>query len=160
MLFLDNFLNWLKGLRISVFIVIGSLSLGPEAVWARPGELSLVIDAGPVPDFGQLVREAEVVLARGISQAFSSDLTLTRLHVQILADRNGAIAPLMTTEVSRADWQRDSRIARWTEYFSSAEILLSYVTITDSSPDSASSEPEVSEFPQPQEQIQLQDNLD
>lgn len=155
-----RYVHFWQSLGISMLVAVGVVTIAPETARAQPGELDLVVNADPVPDFRQLVTEAETLLTQRISQAFADNLALTSLRIQILAERNGAIVPLMMTEVSRREWERDNRIANWTRYFDDAQVLLSYVTVAARSPEPESPEPDPANIQRLRQQGELQDTLD
>lgn len=94
-----------------------------------------------------------------VTQLFATDPTATGVVIEILAERNGAIVPLMLTRVSRNGWQADAQIASWTEYFDTAQVLLSYTMPASSDADTVPQSAIVLEERR-QQQIQLQDALD
>ena len=144
-------------LGIGILGVLGTLVIASDLTWAQSDQLSFVIDADSVPDFWQLVTQAEALVLNKVAQAFAANPEITSLDVEILAQRHGAIAPVLATEVSREDWQNDAQIASWTRYFDSAQVLLSYVVFAPQAPEP---EPELAELPTSQEQIELEDSLD
>lgn len=157
-------INVLKNVSASVFVALGTFGLSPEIGWARPDQLSILINADEMPFFSQLVAEAEALALQRISQTLTADPSITSLSVQILAERNGTVVPLMTTEVSLDDWQEDGQVTDWIRYLDTAEGLLSYVTVVAQGPDSRSVEspqsPNSAALPSSQEQIELEDALD
>lgn len=154
-----------KTLRTSTLLALGSLSLVATIASARPTQVNLAIEADRIPSFGQLLATAESLAFQRISQAFATNPGITSLSMEVMAERNGAIVPLMTIEVPRDGWRRDARLATWAQYFESAEILLSYRTleVPELEPTPVPEEPteaETTEFPTSQEGIELQDDLD
>ncbi|MGF1521864.1 MAG: hypothetical protein ACFBSF_06025 [Leptolyngbyaceae cyanobacterium] len=154
-----RYVRFLQGISLSIVVALGTLGIFSQSSWAQPSELRIVINADAAPDFWQLIAEAEALLSARITQLFATDPTVTGVILEVLAERNGAIVPLMLTRVSRNGWQTDGQIASWTEYFDTAQVLLSY-TSPVSSDVSASSQSTLSIEERRQQQIQLQDALD
>lgn len=63
-----------------------------------------------------LLAEAEVLVSDAISRQFSQNAELSSVQVSVLGHRNGEIIPILTTMVSREQWQRDPRVNAWTRY--------------------------------------------
>jgi hypothetical protein len=70
-----------------------------------------------------LVADAEFMAADAINAQFNQDSSLTSVQVSVLGDRNGEIIPILTTTVSRSEWQQDPRIAVWTRYHDSYALI-------------------------------------
>lgn len=132
---------------IGAVITLGIFGSLPAICWAQSEQLSLMINADPVLGFPELVAKAEVLAAQSIPQAFADNPNITSLQIRILAERNGAVVPLMTTEIARESWQANQYVDNWIRYFNSAQVLLSYVTVEGRSPESNTVETR-----QPQEQ--------
>ena len=77
--------------------------------------------------FSELMQQAQAQARSLIEQAFA-DPTTNSVSVKIMGERNGQEAPLLFTNVSRTDWQRDPRLDRWTKYFTGpSAVLLGYL---------------------------------
>ena len=63
-----------------------------------------------------LLAEAELLVNDAISRQFSQNPGLSSVQVSVLGHRNGEIIPILTTMVSREQWQSDPRVNAWTRY--------------------------------------------
>ena len=158
----DTFMRhvtFLTSISVSVLMTLGTVSISPSTGWAQSDSLSLTLNADATSDFWQLTAEAERIIASRITEIFTSDPTRIGVIIEVSAERNGTVVPLMTTQVMRENWQREPQVTRWTQYFANAQVLLSY--ISSSSTDASSlPTPSASEFDSQQRQIQLEDALD
>lgn len=76
--------------------------------------------------FSALMQQAEVQATSLIKQAFAESPSITEVSVRILGERDGQQAPLLSSRVSRLNWQRQPRIQQWTKYFGSSAMLLNF----------------------------------
>jgi hypothetical protein len=87
-------------------------------------QFHLMLDSGTVGRYRQLEEQAEIEAQHLIEQAFAQSPTLTELSVMLLTERGGQVAPLLSVQVSRSDWQRYPDVNHWATYFrESAEFL-------------------------------------
>ena len=70
-----------------------------------------------------LVRQAESMVSQEINQHFDTNPGLADIEVVVLGNRNGDIVPVLTTVVSRIQWQENSDVSAWTEYYGSHALL-------------------------------------
>lgn len=70
------------------------------------------------------LQQAEDLASNVIEQEFTENSEVTEVSITILGDHNGQIVPLLTSKVSRSQWEQDPRIYRWTRYFNSAGGML------------------------------------
>lgn len=148
-----------QALGLGLSITLGIIGAMPEVGRAQLRQFNILIEAGSTPNFWQLIEHSEEQASQRIADLFASDPSLRRVQVTILANRDGAVVPILRTNISREDWQDSRQIAPWTQYFSSAQVLLSYQPLESQS--APPREPSLStEFPTTQEQIELQDELD
>jgi hypothetical protein len=113
-------------------LICGGISMAP--VEAQESRRNLRVDAAPNQTYLSLMQEAESLAKRAIAEAFASDRNLTEVTVRVIGERNGQVVPLLTTEVSRRDWERTPQISLWTRYYGSAEILLGFLELEESEP--------------------------
>lgn len=146
----------IKSLLVGLLVGLGVL-ITPAG--AQEAQVTILIEADLISEFGQLIDESEARLRQRITQTFLANPTIQQLQVQIVASRGGAIVPIMRANVSRSDWQKSDRIDAWTQYFSSTEFLLSYQSIAVAS-DVVPEPPITNGFPTTQEAIELLDGLD
>lgn len=156
-----NLCNTMQASGVLLFGLLIGGSPHTGLVQAQEAQTTLLVEADLISEFGQLIDESEARLGQKIRQAFSADPTIQQLQITIMASRGGAIVPLMTTTMSRSDWQRTNRFDAWTQYFSNAEVLLSYQSAEITTDVTPEPEPSIqNEFPTTQERIELIDELD
>ena len=152
-------INCLAGISIGVLVIFGTVVISPNAGLAQSGDLSLVLNADSTSDFWQLMAEAESIVVSRIAQVFANNPAMPGVTIEVLVERNGAVVPLMTTQVARANWQQDARLERWTQYFANAQVLLSYVPSSDTDVSNLTESTPI-ELENRQQRIQLEDALD
>ncbi len=79
-------------------------------------------------NFQTLLQQAEAVAKTSIEQTFAENPNLKEVSITVSAEHNGTVVPLLSTTVSRANWQRKPTIQAWSQYFTTAEVLLGYLT--------------------------------
>jgi hypothetical protein len=90
---------------------------------AAPKQVNYTLNTTPNQTFTDLMQQAQAQARSLIDQAFS-DASVTSVTVNILGERNGQEAPLLQSTVSRADWQRNPNLAKWTTYFGTSSVVL------------------------------------
>lgn len=65
-----------------------------------------------------LVNQAESMVSQEINRYFDTNPDLAEIEVVVLGSRNGDVIPLLTTTVSRTQWQESPQVSAWTEYYS------------------------------------------
>lgn len=85
----------------------------------------VVID---MPVYGQtfysdLISRAELMVGDVINRQFSQNADLSTIQVMVMGDRNGEIIPILTTTVSRVQWQENPQVSVWTRYSTSYALL-------------------------------------
>ena len=86
--------------------------------------ISLKVEANQ--KFDTLMRQAESTAINLIDQEFNRVSKITEVGIIVSCDRNGQEVPILSSRVSRTDWQAQPTIASWTKYFTKAEILLGF----------------------------------
>lgn len=86
----------------------------------------VVID---IPMYGQtlysdLTAQAESLVSNAINDQFGQNPGLSAIQVVVTSDRHGEIIPILTTTVSRAQWQENPQVNAWTRYYSASHALL------------------------------------
>ncbi|MGD1949044.1 MAG: hypothetical protein ACFB14_05295 [Leptolyngbyaceae cyanobacterium] len=70
-----------------------------------------------------LISQAESMVSQEIVRYFDSDPSLAEVEIVVLGSRNGDIVPVLTTTVSRTQWQENPQISAWTKYYSSYALI-------------------------------------
>jgi hypothetical protein len=79
----------------------------------------------PDQTFATLMQEAETLATNLVEQGFAED-SVTEVSVNILGERHGQQVPLLSSRVSRTDWQKQPGIQQWTRYFRTSGVLLGF----------------------------------
>jgi hypothetical protein len=121
------------GKILSVLLLIGSFGAlvepsiaVPTPAQAEPRQIQLLLNSQGNQNFEALIRQAESVAQNYIQQAFAESLEVTEVSVTIVGEHNGATVPLLSSTVSRSNWQAKPTVQAWTRYFGSAEVLLGF----------------------------------
>lgn len=117
---------------LSVFSLIASLGsfavLDPTisaSAQTKPIELRL---NSQNQNFQTLLQQAETAAKTSIEKTFDENPNIKSVSLSISAEHNGAIVPLLSTTVSRANWQQKPTIQAWSQYFTASEVLLGFRT--------------------------------
>lgn len=87
---------------------------------------SIIVDM-PMHDlvgYEDFFRRAEARVSDEISDQFSQKPALSEVEVVVLGDRHGEIVPILTTTVSRTQWQKTPRVTLRTKYYNASYTLL------------------------------------
>ena len=118
---------------LSVFSLIGSLGAVtalsmtiPIPAQAESKQIQLLLDSQGSLNFATLLQQAESVVRNSVEKTFGENPNLTDVSITIVGEHNGAVVPLLSTTVSRANWLVKPNIQAWSQYFSTAEVLLGF----------------------------------
>ncbi|WP_228016514.1 hypothetical protein [Leptolyngbya ectocarpi] len=70
-----------------------------------------------------LIRGAESMVSQTINRHFDANPGLAEIEVVVLGNRNGDVIPVLTTAVSRTQWQENSQVSAWTKYYSAYALI-------------------------------------
>jgi hypothetical protein len=76
--------------------------------------------------FDTLMQQAESTAINLIDQEFNRVSKITEVGIIVSGDRNGQVVPILSSRVTRTNWQAQSSIESWTKYFTKAEVLLGF----------------------------------
>lgn len=71
-----------------------------------------------------LLNQAEALAESEINRRFDQDASLTEIVVVVVGSRNGEAIPVLTTRVSRTQWQENPQVSAWTQYYNSQTYAL------------------------------------
>jgi hypothetical protein len=114
---------FLIGVAVAFFCFLGD-SYRPVQAEAE----SIVVDMsvyGQV-EYGDFFRRAEAIARDEIRRQFSQNPDLADIQVVVVGDRNGEIVPILTTTVSRTQWQDTPRVSVWTKHYHASYMLLQH----------------------------------
>jgi hypothetical protein len=95
--------------------------------WAEPKQISILLSSQGSQEFESLIQQAESVASNLIQQVFAESLDITEVSVTIVGEHNGQQVPLLSSNVSRSNWQTKPNVQAWSRYFGTAESLLGFV---------------------------------
>ncbi|PIG91944.1 hypothetical protein [Gloeocapsopsis sp. IPPAS B-1203] len=97
---------------------------------ARSARMNLAVNRQPQETYESLINRAETVAITAVKQRFSQDKHAPAVSVMIVAHSYGAIAPVLSLEISRNQWQYSKGSKTETKdqmkYFSTARMLLGF----------------------------------
>ena len=106
--------------------LIGMMSLGvvSESALARSdGPVLLNMPIYNRTSSDDLISRAESMVSQEIDRHFDADSSLTGIEIAVLGNRNGDVIPVLTTAVSRTQWQENPQVSAWTKYYSAHALL-------------------------------------
>ena len=107
-------------------LVALSMALSTPA-WAEPKQISILLSSQGNQDFETLMQQAESVAGNFIQQVFAESPEITEVSITIVGEHNGQQLPLLSSNVSRSNWQTKPNVQVWSRYFGTAESLLGFV---------------------------------
>ena len=111
--------NWWVICGIAVFLPFNY----PAFAETKFVNITLKVEA---QKFNTLMQQAESIAINLIDQEFNRVSKITEVRIIVSCDRNGQEVPILSSRVSRINWQAQPTIASWTKYFTKAEILLGF----------------------------------
>ncbi|MBD2665943.1 hypothetical protein B6N60_02649 [Richelia sinica FACHB-800] len=99
-------------------------AIAPQIVQAYTARVDLTIDRLPDETYENVVRRAETAARAAAQRSFDQDILVTQVNVIVSAQNYGAIAPVLTLDVSRLQWKKRPDPQRWSTYFKTARSLL------------------------------------
>ncbi|MUL38354.1 hypothetical protein BWI75_18980 [Gloeocapsopsis sp. AAB1 = 1H9] len=122
----------------------------PSQVQAKPARMNLAVNRQPQETYESLMDRAETVAITAVKERFSQDSHAPAVSVMIVAHSYGAIAPVLSLEISRNQWRYSKGSKAQTKdqmkYFSTARMLLGFDGVANSSsnqPQSSEATPEM-----------------
>jgi len=97
-----------------------------QVAQAETAQINITVERQGYEDYKTLLRRAEAAAREAVQQRFEQDSQITDVAITVLAENQGAIAPVFSVQVSRNQWQNPSEKQRWVTYYPSAEILLGF----------------------------------
>lgn len=119
-------------------------AIAPQIVQAYTARVDLLIDRLPDESYENLLRRAEAAARATTQRSFDQDILVTEVYVIISAQNRGAIAPILSLEVRRPQWQKRPDPQIWTTYFKTSRSLLLFdqpVSTTEKVPEATSPTP-------------------
>lgn len=120
-------------------------AIAPMVAQAYTSKVSVSINHKNGESYQTMLRRAEAIARAAAQRSFDGDILVTDVAVMVLAQNEGAIAPLLSLEVTRQAWRSFPDPQRWIRYYPTAQSLL---RLEDSASASSGNQPG---FPVPQQ---------
>jgi len=111
-------------LLLAIPLWLTTEAIAPQIAQAYTARVDLLIDSLPEESYETLLRRAEAAARATTQRSFDQDILVTEVSVIISAQNQGAIAPILSLEVSRPQWRKRPDPQIWTIYFQTARYLL------------------------------------
>lgn len=114
-----------------MYRILGSISLlsgilATNIAVASPTEVNLSINRQQSESYEQFVRRAETLANSTVQRRFQENRSLEELRVLVVGENQGAIAPLLTVQVNRDNWNGSPDVRRWQNVFPYSKDLLGF----------------------------------
>ena len=96
----------------------------PQVVRAYTARVDLAIDRLPEENYETVLRRAEAAARAAAQRSFDQDILVTDVSIIVSVQNYGAIAPVLTLDVSRPQWRSRPDAQIWATYFKTARSLL------------------------------------
>ncbi len=124
--FFNRSCRFLLGSISAAAYFVGTVSVVgiPKAALANPdGAVLLEMPIYSQTSSDDLYGQAESMVSQEINRHFNANPDHTEIEVVVLGSRNGDIVPILTTTVSRTQWQENSQVSTWTKYYSAHALI-------------------------------------
>jgi hypothetical protein len=122
-----------RRILFSTLLALSSLVTSNSIASAQIKERSIILNSNGNQSFDVLIQQAQNLAKNSIEQEFAENPEIMEISIIILGENKGQIAPLIRSKISRSQWENDSRIERWTRYFSNSRALLGFYNSAASS---------------------------
>ena len=103
-------------------------AIAPQVVRAYTARVDLKIDRMADESYQSILRRAEAVARAAAQRSFDQDILATDVSVIVTVESYGAIAPVLSLDVTRQQWRTRPDPQRWATYFKTARSLLLFDT--------------------------------
>ncbi|MBE9005853.1 hypothetical protein IQ259_12530 [Fortiea sp. LEGE XX443] len=107
---------------VPAWIVVETIT--PQIVRAYTARVDLIIDRLPDENYETTLHRAEATARAAAQRSFDQDILATDVSIIVSVQSYGAIAPILSLEVSRPQWRSRPDAQRWATYFKMARSLL------------------------------------
>jgi len=111
----------------SLALLVG-LGIASGTARATTQQITVSVDGASVSTFSQLMTRAEALARATVAQQFQENSNITEVQVVVLGERGGQIVSILSSQVTRSDWQTSNDLRPWTQYFTTASNLLGYTS--------------------------------
>lgn len=116
------------GLWISTEVVT------PQTAQAETAHINLSLESQPDQTYETILSRAEEVAKTAAQARFDQNSRVTDVSIMVVAQNQGAIAPVLSLEVSRSQWRNRREVQRWSTYFTNARSLLGFEDVATTNP--------------------------
>lgn len=113
----------------------------PKVAQAETPSIDLSIVRQPDETYETLLSRSEAAARAAVQKNFDQDINLKDVSVMVVAQNQGAIAPVLSMEVSRDQWLSNPDVQRWVIYFTTARSLLGFEGVTTTTAGSGTATP-------------------
>ncbi len=96
------------------------------SVAQQAGRVDVAINRQQEESFASFLQRAEAVAQSTAQQSFSQNPQLNQLQIHIIGENAGLVAPLLSLEVSRSQWQSQPQVQAWSTRFGDSRVLLGF----------------------------------
>lgn len=114
----------LIGLGASFWAV--SETIAPSMAQASTDRLAFNLEPQLNESYEALQRRAQDAAMALAQQSFDHDSQVSKVIVMVTASHNGSVAPILTLQVSRSQWENQLQPQRWITYFNASRTLLGF----------------------------------
>jgi hypothetical protein len=123
--------------------------VAPQSAQAYTARVNLALNRESGESFRSFLRRAESVARAAAQRSFDRDILVTDVAVTVVGQNDGAIAPILSLEVSRQAWRRSPDPQRWITYFPNTQSLLGFKDTPEQPGTQPAGVPQPSSTPQP-----------
>jgi hypothetical protein len=105
--------------------------LRPSVAQAYKSRVDVRLERLKDETYKSLIRRAEIVARAAAQRSFDRDILTSEVSIMVIAEYQGAEAPLMVLDVSRQNWRQRPDTRRWATYYRSARGLLKLPSAPD-----------------------------
>jgi hypothetical protein len=103
---------------------LGIAAIAPLVVQASTNRVAIAVVREPGESYQTLIRRAEAAARTVAQRTFDNNSQISDVAITIIGESEGLAAPLLTLEVSRAQWRSRPDPQRWATYYQTARALL------------------------------------
>ncbi len=98
--------------------------LAPQIAQAYTARLDFALEREAGENYDTLLRRAEAAARAAAQRSFDQDILVTQVSISVSGQNQGAIAPVLSLDVSRPQWRSRPDPQRWATYYKTARSLL------------------------------------
>ncbi|MBW4494930.1 MAG: hypothetical protein KME26_17980 [Oscillatoria princeps RMCB-10] len=102
--------------------------LAPQIARADTARADVSVESEAGESYDTLLRRAETVARAAVQRSFDRDISVSEVSIVVLGENKGAIAPILSLQVSRNQWGSRPAAERWAKYYPTSKTLLGFGT--------------------------------